>query len=90
MFAITPAIDGARTWSLTRVHPRLAFFKCRFTLAAGAIGTNQEFPANWKLSDALWEAAVANMWVPDQAGEYTMTGEFNGTDWDIRIFGPLR
>jgi hypothetical protein len=85
VFNIAPLIAASRVWSVTQVST-LGFFKARFTITAGF---DQTFPADWKLSDANYERVAANKWTPSDDGEYEMEGTYNGTDWVIKIFGPI-
>jgi hypothetical protein len=85
VFNIPLLIGAAKIWAVSLVAS-LGFFKVRFSITAGF---DQTLPADWKLSDANYERVTASCWTPSDTGEYEMEGTYNGTDWVIKIFGPI-
>jgi hypothetical protein len=85
LFTIPLLIGAAKAWAVSQVATTMGFFKVRFSITAGFA---QTFPPDWKLSDANFVAAT-NIWTPLDDGEYEMEGTFNGTDWCIKIHGPI-
>jgi hypothetical protein len=81
MFLGSAAIAGIKTWTITNAVNALKF-TVFFTLTGTPV---QTLPANFKGNDG---GLVGGVWTPAAAGDYVMTGEFNGTNWHIRIDGP--
>lgn len=75
-------ITEAKTWQLANAARGQQFF-LNFVLD-GLYA--QTFPANFVMSDALWDDATKT-WTPFDAGEYQAQAIYNGTNWVLSIVG---
>lgn len=62
------------------------YWSWRFNLTAPGIVLT--FPADFYMSDALWNDATKE-WTNIDAGDYEAQASYDGTSWVLRIFGPL-
>jgi hypothetical protein len=84
MFLGSAPISTDKTWSMINKVNAL-----KFTDFVEFVGTPvQTFPDDWVMNDSGWELAGEKKWTPGGAGKYKIKGEFDGTEWQIEIFGP--
>lgn len=77
-------ITAARAWALDNDDNAVLIPSILFQTNAGVVHT---FPAEFKMSNALWDSS-AKTWTPLDAGRYEGSACFDGTNWWLKIEGP--
>lgn len=83
-FTGSNVIDGNRSVILSNDGDALQLF---FDFDLDAPHSIQ-FPANFRMSDALWDA-VTHTWTSLDAGRFQASALFDGTLWNMTIAGPF-
>jgi hypothetical protein len=83
-FSGSDVIDGNRSVALSNNASALQMF-FEFELDAPH---SIAFPANFRMSDALWDA-LTHTWTSLDAGRFQASAIFDGTLWNMQIVGPF-
>lgn len=83
IFVGSAAIGTAKTWSITNLGIQDHFI-LRINISAIAI---QTFPNTFKSADLSFSSSTFE-WTPPSTGYFEIIGDYDGTNWWIKITGP--
>jgi hypothetical protein len=83
-FTGATTINSIRTWTISNDSTSQEF---DITITIGATLPAQTFPATFKMPYQIGEW-VSPVWTPLAEGVYHFIGRKNGSNWDVRVFGP--